>query len=66
VTLPNGKTGEALRWVAMLAIAGLVSYYTTTATIQARLAVAESEIKLMRDDVRELRADVKMILQAVR
>lgn len=62
----NGKTGDVVRWLAMMALAGVVSYYTTTATIQARLAVAESEIRLMRDDVRELRADVKMILQAVR
>jgi hypothetical protein len=66
MTVPNGKTGEVLRVVAAAAIAGLVSYFTTIGTMQARIAVAESQIELMRDDIKELKADVKLVLQAVR
>lgn len=35
----NGKTGEYLRAVLALALAGLVSYYTTLGVMQAQLAV---------------------------
>lgn len=37
----NGWTGEALRWVAGLILAGVVSYYTAIGSIKARIGVIE-------------------------
>lgn len=62
----NGKTGEVLRWVAMLVLAGLVSYFTTTGALATRMAVAESRIDRLSEDIREIKSDVKAVLRAVR
>ena len=62
----NGKTGEVLRWAFGLLLAAVVSYFTSIGAVQTRIAVAESQIDAMREDMRELRSDVKLILQAVR
>jgi len=37
----NGKTGEWLRWIAGLALAALVSYFTAIGAMQSRIAVVE-------------------------
>ncbi len=37
----NGKTGEWLRWVLSMALAGIVSYFTAQGAIQSRVAVVE-------------------------
>lgn len=39
MTLPNGKTGEMLRWVLGLVLAAVVAYFTSTGAMQAQLAV---------------------------
>lgn len=39
MTLPNGKTGEMLRWAFGLVLAGIVAYFTSTGALQAQLAV---------------------------
>ena len=39
MTLPNGKTGEMLRWVFGLVLAAIVAYFTSTGATQAQLAV---------------------------
>lgn len=39
MTLPNGKTGEMLRWVFGLVLAAVVAYFTSTGALQAQLAV---------------------------
>jgi hypothetical protein len=61
----NGKTGEYVRWVLALALAGLVSYFTSIGAVQTRVAIAESKIEQIREDLKEIKADVKLLLQAV-
>lgn len=35
----NGKTGEVVRWVIGLVLAGIVAYFTAIGTLQAQIAV---------------------------
>lgn len=38
----NSKTGEALRWIFMLAVGAIVSYYTAVGTLENRLTALET------------------------
>jgi hypothetical protein len=69
----NGKGGEWARWALGLVCVALVSMGGSYFAMSNRVVAAEIEIKALQgqvaslsEDVRELRADVKMILQAVR
>lgn len=35
----NGKTGEYVRWIIGMALAGIVAYFTALGALQAQLAV---------------------------
>ncbi len=47
----NGKTGEMLRWIASLAIGGIVAYYTAQGAMQERLAVIDTREQTRWDEV---------------
>lgn len=62
----NGKTGEYLRWLAGLALAGFIAYFTAMNAINSEIArmkaTQESQfnevlrrLEILQDDVRELR-----------
>jgi hypothetical protein len=62
----NGKTGEVVRWVLSLILAGIVAYFTTTGSLDRRLVAVETKIEATGADVKELKSDVKSLLRAVR
>jgi len=61
----NGKS-EALRFVVAMVLAALVAYFTTTGTLSTRMAVAESRIDRLSQDISEIKYDIRKILEAVR
>jgi hypothetical protein len=63
----NGKTGEYIRWVLGLILAGLVSYATAMGSIQQEIATVKAKqesqfgevlrrLEIMQADIRELRS----------
>jgi mannitol-specific phosphotransferase system IIBC component len=62
----NGKTGEIVRWALGLCLAALVSYFTAIGTLQTEVAVLKERYERIAEDVREVKADVKLLLQRVR
>lgn len=62
----NGKTGEFIRYVAGLALAGLVAYFTTVGTMNRELGEVRTKqeqnfeellrrLDVLQADIRELR-----------
>lgn len=62
----NGKTGEMIRWILSLVFAGLVAYFTSQAALDKRLTVLEDRMQRTNDDIREVKADVRQLLQVIR
>ncbi len=44
----NGKTGEMVRYVIALAIAGFVAYFTAQKQVDNRIAVTESNVAVIK------------------
>ena len=55
-----------MRWILTVVVALLVSYFTTPGTMQTRLSVAETQIQRLREDITEIKGDVKSVLRAGR
>lgn len=47
----NGRTGEYVRWMLGLALAGLVAYFTALGTLQAQLAVVVERERNHYDEI---------------
>ena len=64
--LVNGKTGDYMRWVAGLILAGVVAYFTTVGTMNREIGEVRTKqdqnfmevlrrLDVMQADIRELR-----------
>ena len=58
----NGRT-ELFKYLAGLALAGLVSYFTALGTLQQDVAILKERYDRLSRDVAEARADLKMLLR---
>ena len=58
----NGKTGEVMRWVIGLVVAGLVSYFTAQGAMQQRLSVVETTERLHYEATQRDLQDIKSLL----
>lgn len=62
----NGKTGEFLRWVAGLAFAAIVSYFTAQASVTNRLTAVETTQRLQFEEIQRSLVDIKVDLRDVK
>lgn len=72
VTLPNGKTGEMLRWIITMAFGALVSYYAAIGALKqqiadtnTRVSVLETKQDLNHQEVKSDLVDIKRGLDRI-
>lgn len=54
---------ETIRWIASMAVAAVVAYFSAQAGIQERVTRLETRMDNMTDVVKEVRTDVKALLE---
>lgn len=55
----NGKSGEILRWLLMLALSGMVAYYTSMNAMSQQIAVTQTTERAHFDEMQRTLADMK-------
>jgi hypothetical protein len=62
----NGHTGEMIRWVLGMALAGFVAYYTAQGALQERISALETTQRLQWEDVQRSLSRIETDLREVK
>lgn len=62
--MPNGEKGFSISWSTFMNVVGwVVAALLTYSAINARVSVVENEVKTIRENMTEMKNDVKTLLR---